>query len=476
MKSENINIFIHRRDFRIQDNSALNTLIDTDPTTKIFHIFIFNPKQIDPKLNKYFSKNSVEFLIQSLHDLNHQLNDGLHYFYGTDTEILSKLLSLFRVNFIAFNKDYTPFAIKRDNELIEWCNNKNIGYIVSDDYTLLKFDDIKTKTNTPYEVFTPFYNTCIQKINNIPDSVYLDKKKHHIFKKKNLQMNIKNIDKFYFNTPNPNLASKGGRIHALEILNKIVSGKFVNYKKNRDYPYLDGTTHLSAYIKYGCVSIREVFNAMKKRHGIENNHLLRELIWREFYAHIAYHFPRVLIGQISGKNKNHAFKEKYDKIEWKYDNFYWKAFTSGETGFPFVDAGIRQLISTGYLHNRCRMIVVSFAAKDLRLPPNDVERWFASNLIDYDPCSNSGGIQWTYSIGCDAQPYFRIFNPFTQAIKYDPQAKYIKKWIPELKDVPIETIHKWQDFIDEDDVINYPSPMVDHATSSKKTLLLFTSI
>ena len=178
MKTEHINIFIHRRDFRIQDNLALNKLIDADPNTKIFHIFIFNPKQIDPKINKYFSKNSVEFLVQSLHDLNHQLNDGLHYFYGTDIDILSRLLTLFRVNFIAFNKDYTPFAIKRDIELQEWCDSKNIGYVIANDYTLFNFNDIKTKNNTPYEIFTPFYNTCLQKINNIQDSVYLDKKKH----------------------------------------------------------------------------------------------------------------------------------------------------------------------------------------------------------------------------------------------------------------------------------------------------------
>ncbi len=475
MKKENINIFIHRRDFRIQDNLALNQLIETDPQTKIFHIFIFNPKQIDPKLNKYFSKNSVEFLVQSLHDLNHQLNDGLHCFLGTDIDVLSRLILLFRVNYIAFNKDYTPYAIKRDNELIEWCNSKNIGYVISDDYTLFSFNDIKTKTNTPYEVFTPFYNTCLQKINNVKECVYLDKKKHKIFKKKNLS--IKNIDQFYFNTPNPELASKGGRTLALGIINKILAGKFSNYKTNRDYPYLDSTTHLSAYIKYGCISIREVFVAMKKRHGIENNALLRELIWREFYAHIAYHFPRVLIGQISQiKGKNHAFKEKYDNIAWEYNDFYWKAFTSGETGFPFIDAGIRQLLTTGWCHNRARMAIASFASKDLRLPPNDIERWFASNLIDYDPCSNSGGIQWCYSIGSDAQPYFRIFNPFTQALKFDPQAKYIKNWIPELKDVKTEIIHKWEDYIDKDDEINYPSPIVNHHVTSKKTLLLFTSL
>ncbi len=472
MRKENINIFIHRRDFRIDDNTALNKLIETESNTKILHIFIFNPKQIDPKNNKYFNKNSIEFLIQSLHDLNDQLNDGLHYFFGTDTEILSRLLLLFRINFIAFNKDYTPFAIKRDNELIEWCTSKGIGYIVSDDYTLFKFDDIQTKSNTPYEVFTPFYNTCLQKIKNVPECVKLDKKKHKIVKKKHLS--IKNIDQFYFNTPNLNLASKGGRTNGMIIINKILSGKFVNYKKTRDYPYLDSTTHLSAYIKYGCVSIREVFFAMKKRHGIENNALLRELIWREFYAHIAYHFPRVLISQISGKN--HAFKEKYDKIPWTYNNFYWKSFINGETGFPFVDAGIRQLTTTGWCHNRARMAIASFASKDLHLPPNDVERWFASNLIDYDPCSNSGGVQWAYGIGSDAQPYFRIFNPFLQAIKYDPNAKYIKKWIPELKDIPTEIIHKWNEYIDTDDKINYPSPIVNHQANSKKAILLFTSV
>lgn len=475
MKKETVNIFIHRRDFRIDDNSALNKLLETsEPNIKTLHIFIFNPKQIDPQINKYFNKNSVEFLIQSLHELNDQLDDGLHCFLGTDLDILTRLVLLFRINLIAFNKDYTPFAIKRDNELIEWCVSKGIGYVVADDYTLFNFDDIKTKNNTPYEIFTPFYNACLVKIHTVSECVNLDKNKHKIARKKNLHIVVKNIDQFYFNSPNPSLASKGGRGSAMLILNKIIHGKFVNYKKNRDYPYLDSTTHLSAYIKYGCVSIREVFFAMKKRHGIENNALLRELFWREFYAHIGYHFPRVLISQISGKN--HAFKEKYDKIQWTYNEFYWKSFIAGETGFPFIDAGIRQLLNTGYCHNRARMAIASFASKDLHLPPNIVEKWFASNLIDYDPCSNSGGIQWTYGIGSDAQPYFRIFNPFNQAIKYDPYAKYIKKWIPELKKVSIENIHKWDEYVDEDDVINYPSPIINHQTNSKKTILLFTAV
>ena len=491
MKKEIVNIFIHRRDLRIDDNVALNKLVElTDPKSKILHVFIFNPEQIDANLNRYYNKNTVEFLVQCLHDLDTQLGDGLHCFYGKDTDILYKLLTSFRVNFIAFNLDYTPFAIKRDSELLAWCKEKGVSFVVGEDYNLFPFNSIKSQSDRPYEVFTPFYHKCLSMIDTIQQPVVLTNKAYSVCRRKGMTGVVKNIDQFYMNEPNRHLALHGGRRHALAILSNIRNGKFANYDKTRDIPSLDSTTHLSAYMKYGCVSMREVFDAITKRHGYsQKNALLRELIWREFYAYITYHFPYVLQGQIKGQNK--AFKDKYDAIKWEYDTKLWNAFVQGKTGFPFVDAGIRQLTTTGWCHNRARMVIANFAAKDMRLPPIDVERWFACNLIDYDPCSNSGGVQWAYGIGSDAQPYFRVFNPFTQSSKFDPHAEYIKKWIPELRQVDPRTIHEWDSCqkITErkttkkdkggqrcDHDTQYPKPILDHSKESKKSVAIFAAL
>lgn len=463
-----ISLFIHRRDFRIQDNSALSKLQAAN--SNVFHLFIFNPDQIEQSKNSYYSKNSVEFLVQSLDDLNMQLSDGLHCFYGKDTEVLLKLIKSYRVIQIAFNLDYTPFARSRDEELIQWCKEKDIECITSEDYTLFPIKTIVTEEKKSYEVFTPFYNKCL--INILSVEPPANSIKHNIYRDKQASGLIKNIHKFYSNEPNPNLALKGGRTQAVSILkNRIAKGEFKNYEKFRDYPALNKTTKLSPYIKYGCVSIREVFLEIKRKYGV-NHGLIRELIWREFYANVAHAFPKVLQGQIG--LKNHAFKEKYDTINWRMEKHLWDAFIVGKTGYPMVDAGIRQLLSTGWCHNRSRMIIAMFASKDLHFPPVDVEKWFARNLIDYDPCSNSGGVQWAYGIGSDAQPYFRIFNPFTQGLKFDKDAKYILKYVPELKTVNIGDIHTWDVSYSKYDLKHYPKPIVNHAARAKQVKSMFS--
>jgi len=466
MKRETINLFIFRRDLRIDDNLALNQLIKKDPDTKILYLFIFNPDQIDPQINKYYSKNCVEFMIQCLNDLNNNLNDSLHYFHGKDIEILTRLLKIYQINSIGFNEDYTPFSIKRDKTIKSWCIEKNIDCITDQDYTLFSQKAILTDNNTPYEMFTPYYRKCLLNLINIPESTTL---KHPLppYKNKQLPGLIKNIDKFYNNESNNYLALKGGRENALLIIkNRINKGEFTNYEKLRNFPSLNKTTKLSAYIKFGCVSIREVYNSICKRYGVKHG-LIRELFWREFYANITFSFPKVLKNQINPNLKNEAFKEKFNKIPWKYDEIKWRALIKAKTGYPLVDAGIKQLITTGWCHNRCRMVIASFASKDLFIPPNDFEKWFATQLIDYDPSSNSGGVQWAYSIGCDSQPYFRIFNPLLQGINYDKECKYIKQWLPELKNVKNEDIHDWPNKYKNYNV-NYPQPIVNHSLQSAK--------
>ena len=473
MKKETINIFIFRRDLRIEDNLALNKLIQREPNTKILYIFIFNPDQIDSQINRYYSKNCVEFMIQCLHDLNNNLNDSLHYFYGKDIDILTRLLKTYTINCIAFNEDNTPFAINRDETIKSWLDEKNIDCITAQDYTLFEQNSILTDNDGPYEMFTPFYKKCLTNFLSIQESLT---QKHQLIPYKNKQIPglIKNIDKYYNSEPNYNLALKGGRENGLLIIkNRINKGEFTNYEKLRNFPALNKTTKLSPYIKFGCVSISEVYHSIRKRYGVKHG-LIRELFWREFYANITFHFPRVLKGQLSGTNK--AFKEKYEKVPWIYDSEKWNALIKGKTGFPLVDAGIKQLSSSGYLHNRCRMVIASFAAKDLRLPPNDFERWFATQLIDYDPSSNSGGVQWSYSIGVDSQPYFRVFNPLLQSLNFDKDCKYIKEWLPELKKVKNEDLHKWPEKYKDYKNVNYPQPIVDHSIETNKIKNIFKNI
>lgn len=476
-----INVFIFRRDLRIEDNMAFNDVIqdlkDQDPSIKILPIFIFNPKQINATENIYYSKNAVEFMIQCLKSLSNALKDRLYFFYGKDIDILNKLIKKFQIHTIAFNTDYTPYAKKRDQDIREWCDQKSISVITANDYNLT------VNREKIYEIFTPFYKKLLDNIKDIAEPEYLDAKQSDAKQKQKINLTnllyddydhkllknliVKDIDKFY-GTSNKQMLIAGGRENALEIIHRINRGEFKNYEKYRDFPALDKTTKLSAYMKYGCLSVRETFYAVRRKYGV-NHGLLRELVWREFYAIIADNFPKILQGQISGIN--HTFKEKYDHIQWGFNQESWELFTAGKTGFPLIDAGVRQLKATGWMHNRVRMVVASFLTKDLLIDWKVGEQWMATQLVDYDPASNNGGWQWASSVGTDAQPYFRIFNPFLQSARFDPDAQYIKQWIPELKNVPAKSIHNWnEDYIKYE---TYYKPIVNHKTQSEKAIQLF---
>ena len=247
---------------------------------------------------------------------------------------------------------------------------------------------------------------------------------------------------------------KPGRKECLDILSNLT--RFNNYEVERDYPSKERTTHLSPYLKFGTCSIREAYHRIKTVLGNEHP-LIRQLYWRDFFVQIGYYFPRVF---------NSAFREKFNEIKWQNNMNIFELWCNGKTGFPIVDAGMRELNSTGYMHNRVRMIVSSFLVKDLHLDWRKGEEYFANKLIDLDIAVNNGNWQWTASTGCDAQPYFRIFNPWIQQRKYDPDCKYIKKWVPELKEVKREIIHNWFKQ-KETKSINYPKPIVDHNKESQ---------
>jgi deoxyribodipyrimidine photo-lyase len=410
MTSE-IHVFLFRRDFRIHDNLAFNRLVAESGGNKgIYPMFIFNPAQIYAKNNPYFSNNCVQFMIESLDDLDTHIHVNYHESENGDGKngdigVLTALSKKYKIKTIAYNKDYSPFAIKRDGIIEEWASGHGIRIITEEDYTLYPMGTIQNNKNEPYKVFTPFYKKSLS-IKVKPCVAGADAKSITVVK------HIKGFDKHRYYEPNDDIAVRGGREKALARFKKIMT----DYSKTRDYPALDKTTRLSAYIKFGCVSIREVYYNYKNVKELQ-----RELLWREFYANILYYFPHVL---------GNAFKEQYDNVKWTNNKEWFKRWCQGKTGYVLVDAGMAQLNKTGWMHNRLRMITAMFLTKDLLIDWRWGEKYFATKLVDYDPASNNGGWQWSASTGTDSQPYFRIFNPELQLKRYDKDYEYIRTWIP----------------------------------------------
>jgi deoxyribodipyrimidine photo-lyase len=474
-------VFIFRRDLRVHDNHGFCTLLHSlykEVNAKILPIFIFNKKQVAPTINTYYSKNCVEFMVQSLKSLNDELHGNLLFFEteNDDTKVLDALRKTQSITSISFNKDFTPFAIQRDTNIETWCKKHNVKCNMYDDYTLLPINSFTTTSGSWFSVFTPFYRKFLAHSKLIPSIITSDKKQLEklVYNSQIAgKIKINDIEKYHARLHNKELFVTGGRDEALKIITKIRSGYFKNYDKERDLPAHDGTTKLSAYLKFGCVSIREVYFAIKDTYGIDHG-LIRELIWRDFYANITFNRPRVLEGQT--KKDNQSFKEKYDNIKWSSNKEWFLRWCKGTTGVPLVDASIRQMLVTGWMHNRCRMVVASYLCKDMLMDWRDGERFFATCLVDYDPSSNNGGWQFCSSTGVDAQPYFRIFNPYTQAKRFDPNCEYIKRWVPELKDVPIQHIHAWNEkhhMYTTTKITTYPPPMLEHSVQIKKALSMY---
>lgn len=445
MGKPEINIFIHRRDFRTQDNTALNKLVELYPGIPVMHVFIFNPVQIEKNQNAFYNSNCIQFMIESLKSFRDELGGALYFFHGSDIEVLGKLIAGYRVNAVAWNLDYTPFARKRDEYLRNWCAAKKIECFEAEDYSLFDMGAVLNGSGKMYGVYTPFYNKCLKMAGMIRASKTIECK---VFKEG--KSGVKNLDVYF--TENPNLQVRGGRGAALKILNEVKKGTFKNYDYARNYPAMDKTTKLAAYIKFGCISIREAYEAFKAAYGLRHG-LVRELIWREFYAHASWHFPGVFSGE--------PFKE--NKMKWVWKKEWYDRVMAGMTGFPFIDAAIRDLKTTGWMNNRLRMVVASFITKDLCMDWRIFERdLFGRYLVDYDPSSNCHSWQGIAGVGIDAPPYWRVMNPWLQTEKFDPGFKYIKKWIPEL--AGRDDIGKWRLSAG---IMNYPAPMVDHEKQVK---------
>lgn len=465
-----MNIFLFHRDLRITDNTTL--IYQSENYGSITPIFIFPPEQINPKKNKYFSNNSVQFMIESLHDLSDSMNN-MYFFKGDNIKVLKEIHKKVKINSIGFNFDYSPYARERDKMIMEWCKDNNIICIVKEDYLLYGLLDGKTnkEDNTPYLVYTPFRNHCMKnlKVPEVNRYRSFDFKKYNELKKVKYHMEEKEIDGFY--EKNDNISVNGGRTNALKILSHL--DKWKDYDKKRDY-FIYNTTKLSAHNHFTTISIRELYHKIYNILGGKSG-LLNELHWREFYTNISYNFPYILDGMVNKHNK--ALKRKYDNIKWSYNKKLIDCWSNAKTGFILIDAAMRELNQTGFQHNRARMNTSNFLVKILHIDWRIGERIFATKLTDYDAMINNNSWQWTSGSGTDAQPYFRIFNVYTQLEKFDPDCLYVKKWIPELKDVPNEDIYNWykpeihQKWLDSG--IKYYKPIVDYNIERKETLSIY---
>lgn len=457
MKQFKLSIHLFRRDLRLQDNTALIEALAS--SEQVVPCFIFDERQMEK--NAYKGEHSLCFMANSLDELDVALrNKGsrLYYFYGKTEEVVDKLLEQLKADALFINRDYTPFARKRDAKLEKICQQHDVDFSLHADALLQEPEDVLKDDGKPYTVYTPAYKRSSKlPVRDIKRNQY-----QNYYHKKISGVNSAVIKRLLA-LPQESLLLKGGRDEGLSLIRR--AAKFKNYKIDRDFPAKDGTSKLSAHHKFGTVSIREVYHAIVAEHG-KSDHFIREIYWRDFFTHIAFHFPHVF---------GESFHREYDAIAWANNKSHFKAWCEGLTGFPIVDAGMRELNETGYMHNRVRMIVASFLTKDLHIDWRWGEKYFAQQLTDYDPAVNNGSWQWAASTGCDAQPYFRIFNPWLQQLKFDKECEYIKKWVPELRDLPPDDIHHL-DSAQQNMFADYPAPVVDHKEQSAKAKMLFKAL
>ncbi len=448
-------LFIFRRDLRLADNSGLIRALRDSAT--VIPAFIFDPRQTGA--HPYKSENALQFLITSLMDLDRQLRargSHLFLFQGEAEKVVATLIRSEGLDAVYVNRDYTPFSRRRDRAIEDACREQNAAFVSCGDALLNEPEAVAKADGGPYTVFTPFFNASRALDVSLPQKTTLAN--YHARKIPN-EAGVAVFERI-LSRKNDRLFRQGGRTEAVRILKRM--DRFEDYEKTRDLPALDGTTGLSPHNKFGTISIREFYQAVRK--GLRPGHpLLRQLYWRDFFTHIAVHFERVF---------GHPFQAEYERLAWRDDPRRLRRWQEGTTGFPIVDAGMRQLNATGFMHNRVRMVCASFLVKDLHVDWREGERYFATRLEDYDPCVNNGNWQWIASTGCDAAPYFRIFNPWLQQKRYDPEASYIKRWVPELATAAPDLIHRL-DRAEGRPSGGYPSAIVDHAVESVRAMAMY---
>lgn len=398
-------IFWFRRDLRLDDNKGLSEALKADE--KVIPIFIFDRDILDHLEDKYDRR--VDYIHQALEKINQELKEfgsSLLTFHGKPLDVFKQLEKDFEIKSVFCNRDYEPAAIKRDDKVKDFLDSKKIDFFDFKDQVIFEKHEVAKDNGEPYTVYTPFSKKWKKQLTELDyASVKIDKNQ---FQKlpSNQILSLKEI---------------GFEETDLDFVEPSLESKIIDvYDKTRDFPALDATTHLGIALRFGTISIRKCVKFALNH----NETWLNELIWREFFMQILFHFPKVV---------NYCFKEKYENIVWRNNEAEFEKWCNGETGYPIVDAGMRQLNQTGQMHNRIRMVVASFLTKHLLIDWRWGEAYFAKKLLDYDLSANNGNWQWAAGCGCDAAPYFRVFNPDEQTKKFDKDLKYIRKWNPDFE-------------------------------------------
>lgn len=459
-------LVIFRRDLRLDDQFAvLHAIRQTQSGNTILPIFIFDSQQISNE-NKYRSAPAILFMVQSLIDLNNQIKEHqsrLRFFFGNPTQQIEKIIKeIPSIHKVFINYDVTPFAKQRDQEILDLCSKHNIELHGNWNELLFPPHTILTTSQTYYQKFTPYYiNASKREIpmpQKAPNKIPFEKSTTKI----SFEIPESKINDFVPELPKDfQLLHPGGRSHILERWTNIKSLK--DYEETRDIPSIK-TTEWSAALKFGCISVREALHHLKKTVKLTNG-IARQLYFREFYFQVMNENPQLL-----QTNKNQTFLTKWNNYPYTNKPEFIHAWKSAMTGFPIVDAGIRQMLHTGFMHNRVRMLAASLLNKDMDTDWRIGEEFFAQKLYDYDPSQNNAGWQSTCGMGASALDWNRVMNPWIQTEKFDPDAIYIKTWIPELKDVPTKDIINWKDEYKKYTKTNYPGPIVEHKERAQKYL------
>ncbi|WP_299439392.1 deoxyribodipyrimidine photo-lyase [uncultured Aquimarina sp.] len=428
---QKVNIFWFRRDLRLDDNIGLLKALKDD--LPVLPIFIFDTEI----LNKLPEDDArLSFIYDMLQDIRKELiqdyDSSVAFFHGQPVDIFNDLMKTYDIEKVYTNHDYEPYAIKRDQEIKKILQNNTIEFNTSKDQVIFERNEIVKSDGTPYVVYTPYKNKWKEQFSQSKLNIH-NTRKH-------LNNLIEDVG-----LPIVSLSDIGFKKSPIETPNYLVTPTLIkNYEDTRNFPAIEnGTSGLGPHLRFGTISVR---NMIKKAITEENEVFWSQLIWREFFMQILWHFPHT---------KEKSFRPKYDQIEWRNNENEFEAWKKGETGYPLVDAGMRQLNKTGYMHNRVRMLVASFLCKHLLIDWRWGEAYFAEKLLDYDMSANVGNWQWAAGSGVDAAPYFRIFNPTTQVTKFDKKLEYITTWV--------------QDFNE----LTYPKPIVDHKMARERCLAVY---
>jgi deoxyribodipyrimidine photo-lyase len=431
------NIFWFRRDLRLEDNAGLYHALKSNKP--VIPVFIFDRNILDDLEDR--SDARVNFLHDTLTSLQEKIRDlgsELQVYYGKPKEIYQNLLKQYSIDTIYTNHDFEPYAHDRDHEIKSLAEKNKTRFKTYKDHVIFEKGEVLKDDGLPYTVFTPYKRKWMKKLNSRGKGV-----KSYYFKSYPTLKYAANFYKEEKSKEIPSLKSMNFEPSDIEIPSSTVTRKLIKkYDEQRNFPAIQGTSRLGIHFRFGTISIRE---KARSAHNL-NEVYLSELVWRDFYAQILAHFPHVVL---------HAFRAKYDKIKWRNSTKDFEKWCEGKTGYPIVDAGMRELNATGFMHNRVRMIAASFLTKHLLLDWRKGEAYFAQKLLDFDLASNNGGWQWASGSGTDAAPYFRIFNPYTQRQKFDKDYTYVKKWVPEYG------------------TDQYPEPMVDHKEARERCLRVY---